>query len=55
MSIPFTESGERPNNLVQCRAYTARQEEPPRMELEACAEEGSLNMGTHTIVVAEKR
>jgi hypothetical protein len=25
-----------------------------RMELEACAEEGSLNMGTHLIGVARK-
>lgn len=40
--------------LVEIRADKEKWGELLRMELEACAEEGSLNMGTHLIGVARK-
>jgi 2-polyprenyl-3-methyl-5-hydroxy-6-metoxy-1,4-benzoquinol methylase len=41
--------------LAGVRSDSEKWEELLRMELEACAEEGSLNMGTHIIAVAERR
>jgi hypothetical protein len=40
--------------LEEIRSDEEKWEELLRMELEACAEEGSLNMGTHMIAIAEK-
>jgi len=40
--------------LKEVRPDDEKWQELLRMELEACAEEGSLNMGTHIIAVAEK-
>jgi 2-polyprenyl-3-methyl-5-hydroxy-6-metoxy-1,4-benzoquinol methylase len=40
--------------LEEIRSDREKWEELLRMELEACAEEGSLNMGTHIIAVAER-
>jgi SAM-dependent methyltransferase len=39
--------------LEEIRSDREKREELLRMELEACAEEGSLNVGTHIIAVAE--
>lgn len=41
--------------LGAIRSEKEKWEELLRMELEACAEEGSLNLGTHIIAVAESR
>lgn len=41
--------------LGEVRSDREKWEELLRMELEACAEEGSLNMGTHIIAVVERR
>jgi 2-polyprenyl-3-methyl-5-hydroxy-6-metoxy-1,4-benzoquinol methylase len=40
--------------LKEVRPDDEKWQELLRMELEACAEEGSLNMGTHIIAIAEK-
>lgn len=40
--------------LKQIRNDSEKWDELVRMELEACADEGCLNMGTHLIAVAEK-
>ena len=40
--------------LTQIRNDTEKWNELLRMELEACAEEGCLDMGTHLVVVAKK-
>jgi SAM-dependent methyltransferase len=40
--------------LKEIRSDDEKWQELLRMELEACAEEGSLNMGTHIIAIAEK-
>ena len=40
--------------LKEIRNDTEKWNELLRMELEACAENGCLNMGTHLIVVARK-
>ena len=41
--------------LRENRKDTAKWEELLNMELEACSEGGSLNMGTHLIAIAKKR
>jgi len=41
--------------LEEIRSDEEKWEELLRMELEACTEEGSLNMGTHMIAVVEKK
>ena len=40
--------------LEQIKLDREKWHELLRMEIEACAEEGCLNMGTHTIAVARK-
>ena len=40
--------------LAEIRQDDEKWQELLRMELEACSEEGSLNLGTHLIAVAQK-
>jgi hypothetical protein len=40
--------------LKETRDHAEKWEELLRMELEACADEGCLNMGTHIIAVVRK-
>jgi hypothetical protein len=42
------------DTLENIRSDEEKWAELLRMELEACADPGSLNMGMHTIVVAQK-